>query len=389
VRLLRARRYRQAAWLQLLFVAVGIGFGLVLPRIHAGARVSTSRAVDVLGVVGFGILGLVTVIYSLLFLVVQSSNSTFTPRLNLFQGDPWIWRTYAAALGLFAYSMSAFLTIGGAEEVSVVVPIFAFVAALVVIGLMRNIQAKAFASLQVNSTLDSLIRAGLDVIDALYPRRLPCPSPEDSPSVLLGGGRRIVWPASQATLQQLDVYRLLASLDKTDVAVVLRVGVGQVLWEGTIVAEVYGDVRDDLVLDSLVTGVNRTYDQDPLLAFRLLSDIGLRALSPAINDPATAVQALEAIVGLLMALAPRDLGPRVMKSSSGRGSVVLDLPDWEDFLAEGLDELLYSSARSPMMLARASEALKRLEEVTPAERKAGVEIRLENVQPLQQSANGN
>lgn len=89
--------------------AVGIVLGLLMPRIQAGATVPTSRAGQLVAAVGFGILGLVTVIYSLLFGVVQSSNSTFSPRLNLFQDNPWIWRTYAAALGLFAFSMSAFL----------------------------------------------------------------------------------------------------------------------------------------------------------------------------------------------------------------------------------------------------------------------------------------
>jgi len=137
-RFVRARRRQRAGLLVLLITTAGIVLGVLMPRIHAGATVPTSRAVEVLGAVGFGILGLVTVIYSLLFLVVQSSNTTFTPRLNLFQDDPWIWRTYAVALGLFAFSMSAFLEIGGATHVTVAVPIFAFAAALAVLGLIRN-----------------------------------------------------------------------------------------------------------------------------------------------------------------------------------------------------------------------------------------------------------
>ena len=77
-------RRRQRAGL-LLITAVGIVLGSLLPRIQAGATAPTARAGQVLAAVGFGILGLVAVIYPLLFLVVQSSNTTFTPRLNLFQ----------------------------------------------------------------------------------------------------------------------------------------------------------------------------------------------------------------------------------------------------------------------------------------------------------------
>jgi uncharacterized membrane protein len=222
----------------LLFTAIGIVLGVLLSRIHAGPTVPTSRTVEVLGAVGFGILGLVSVIYSLLFLVVQSSNTTFTPRLNLFQDDPWIWRTYAVALGLFAFSMSAFLEIGGATNVTVVVPIFAFVAALAVIGLIRNIQAKAFVSLQMNSTLVSLIRSGREVINDLYPERPVAPVNAKSPSVPPRNERPVLWPRPQTTLQQLDLRRLLIAADRADSVVVFRVRVGETLWEGATVAAV-------------------------------------------------------------------------------------------------------------------------------------------------------
>ena len=51
----------------------------------------------------------------------------------------------------------------------------------------------------------------------------------------------------------------------------------------------------------------RTWEQDPLLAFRLLVDIGLRAQSPAINDPATCRHSINAVSGLLRYLADRHL----------------------------------------------------------------------------------
>jgi uncharacterized membrane protein len=75
-----------------------------------------------------------------------------------------------------------------------------------------------------------------------------------------------------------------------------------------VVADLHGgEASDAAVLGALVTGQERTFYQDPLFAFRLLSDIGLRALSPAVNDPATAVQVLDTIQSLLLALANRDL----------------------------------------------------------------------------------
>jgi uncharacterized membrane protein len=355
---------------------VGIVLGILLPRIHSGAMVPTARTVEVLGAVGFGILGLVSVIFSLLFLVVQSSNTTFTPRLNLFQADPWIWRTFAFALGLFAYSMSAFLAIGGAQEVSVVVPIFAFAAALTIIALIRNIQVKAFASLQVNTTIDSLQRSGRKVIDALYQAPPAAPADSRTGPTAPPGGRPLPWGRTQTTLVQLDLGRLLATAERADAVVVFVARVGDTLWEGSTVAEVHGDLEDSVVLGACVTGVNRTFDQDALLAFRLLSDIGLRALSPAVNDPATAVQALEAIVGLLSALSGRDLAVGALDSPAGVTWVYLAVPSWSEFVGEGLDELLAAARGSALVLARAADALDRLAAKAPPERRPVVERRV-------------
>jgi uncharacterized membrane protein len=339
---------------------------------------STSRAGQVLAAVGFGILGLVTVIYSLLFLVVQSSNTTFTPRLNLFQDDPWIWRTYALALGLFAFSVTAFLAIGGATRVTVAVPLFAFAAALAVIWLMRNIQAKAFASLQMNSTLDTLQRRGREVIEGLYPER-PKPGTSQAQPLPPATGRPVLWRGPQTTLQQLELRRLLSAAERGDSVVAFHVRVGQTLWPGATVAEVSGSLGDDAVVASCVTGTNRTFDQDPMLAFRLLADIGLRALSAAINDPATAVQVQDAIAGLLLVLAPRDLAVGAINSPSGATRIHLDLPAWADFVGEGLDEFLFTSTGSPMVLAGARRALTRLAAQVPPDRLPDVSGRLQQV----------
>lgn len=364
-RFVRARRHRRAGLLVLLMATVGVVLGALLPLVDAGVTVPTGRAAEVLGALGFGILGLVTVIYSLLFLVVQSSNTTFTPRLNLFQDDPWIRRTYALALGLFAFSTTAFLVMAGAADVTVAVPLAGFAVALVVLGLVWNIQAKAFDSLRMNSTLDRLRTSGLEVVESLYPRPfVPAPSRSEPPT----DGRPVLWPGPQTTLQQLDLRRLLGAAERTGAQIVFRVEVGETLWPGAAVAEVHGDLDDAAVLASCVTGVDRTFDQDPLLAFRLLADIGIRALSPAINDPATAVQVLDVVVGLLVDLARRDLAVGPITAADGAARIHLDLPEWADYVGEGLDELLVAAQNSPMVLERALTDLTRLAEQVPAGR---------------------
>jgi hypothetical protein len=78
----RPRRRLRAGLVQLLFAVAGLGLGLLLPQITAASSVASSRVTEALVGVGFGVLGLVTIIFSLLFLVVQWAFSSLSPRFR-------------------------------------------------------------------------------------------------------------------------------------------------------------------------------------------------------------------------------------------------------------------------------------------------------------------
>jgi hypothetical protein len=120
-RFARPRRRLRAGLVQLLCVLGGLGLGLLLPRITTDATVASSQVTDLLVGVGFGVLGLVTVISSLLFLVVQWAFTSLLPRLTLFRDDPIVWRTFALAVGVLVFSVTAALVIGDQDKVSVIV----------------------------------------------------------------------------------------------------------------------------------------------------------------------------------------------------------------------------------------------------------------------------
>jgi uncharacterized membrane protein len=182
-------------------------------------------------------------------------------------------------------------------------------------------------------------------------------------------------------LQQLDLGRLLRAPDGS--VIVLRAGMGETLQQGTPVADLHGgEVPDAAVVGGLVTGPERTFDQDPLFAFRLLADIALRALSPAVNDPATAVQVLDTIESLLQALASRDLDVADVTDHTGTVRVVLALPSWDDYLRTGLDDLLESASQSPMVLARARALLTTLLNAAPPARQPPITRRLRRAEEL-------
>ena len=150
-----------------------------------------------------------------------------------------------------------------------------------------------------------------------------------------------------------------------------------------MVADLHGgDASDAAVLAGLVTGQERTFHQDPLFAFRLLADIGLRALSPAVNDPATAVQVLDTIESLLAPLASRDLDVADIADDAGAVQVVLALPSWDDYLRTALDDLIESASRSPMVLLRARALLAGLLNAAPPQRRSSITWRLHRAEEL-------
>ena len=374
------RRRLRAGLVQLLFAVAGLGLGLLLPRITVAPTVASSRVTETLIGVGFGVLGLVSIIFSLLFLVVQWAFSSLSPRLNLFRDDPIVWRTFGLAVGVFVFSVTAALVIGNDPEVSVIVPAAEVAGVLAAIALIRALQVKAFASIQLAPTLSAIAARGRGILDELYPR--PGPGGLHSATHLPPLRRAITWPHGQAILQQLDVRRL-AGAAAGGAVIVLRARIGDTLQEGAVVAGLHGgDASDATVLGGLVTGPERTFGQDPLFAFRLLADIGLRALSPAVNDPATAVQVLDTIQSLLVPLASRDLDVAEIADAAGAVKVVLALPSWDDYLRIALEDLIESGSRSPMVLLRARALLAGLVDVAPPQRRSPVTWRLHRAEEL-------
>jgi uncharacterized membrane protein len=225
----------------------------------------------------------------------------------------------------------------------------------------------------------------------VYPQPFDPTAPSTGPAGPLPPTRaEVYWPHPGATLQCIDVARLIQAAARTDCVVGFRVGVGQVVRQGRAFAAVHGNGPAALppteVLDCLVTGPERTFDQDPALAVRILVDIALRALSPAINDPTSAVQALDAIQACLERLATRDLDVTRIAGVQGHERLRLVLPNWQEYVALAFDELLVAGPSVLQVARRLVAVLDELTDDIPAARRAPIERRLERATTALQQA---
>jgi uncharacterized membrane protein len=119
---------------------------------------------------------------------------------------------------------------------------------------------------------------------------------------------------------------------------------------------------------TFVTGDERTFEQDPKYAIRLLVDIAIKALSPAVNDPSTAVQALDQIEDLLRRLGQRRLETGAHRDSDGVLRLVVPYPSWDDFLNLAFDEIRHCGASSVQVMRRMKALAADLIATLPPER---------------------
>jgi uncharacterized membrane protein len=182
-------------------------------------------------------------------------------------------------------------------------------------------------------------------------------------------------------LQRVDAPRLLRIAEHEDARIHLCAVPGGTVFDEDRVAVVVGgrDVSEQEVPNALGVGSERTFDQDPALALRLLADIALRALSPAINDPTTAVQAVDVITDLLRVLIRRDLGVVVVDGADRTPRVVVMLPTWEDYVSVALDEIIAITPSSGQVRQRLAGLLEGLVAIAPTQHRVAVKQRLVTV----------
>ena len=103
-------------------------------------------------------------------------------------------------------------------------------------------------------------------------------------------------------------------------------------------------------------------------------DVGIKALSPAINDPTTAVMALNEISDLLGRIGRRQLEVCYAVGVHGTLRLVCPAPTWDDFVSLAIDEIRFYGANSFQVMRRLRALLADLEPVVPPERKAAVQL---------------
>ena len=352
---------RGSLWLlPVVAVVVSVGLGAVLSRINVSpdSLLAFQGTADDARNLLIGISStMVTVIALLLGLAVvalQLSSTQFSPRLlRNFLRDRPNQVVLSVFVGTFGYSAAGLFEVGvsGGERVTEF-PRFAVTVAVgllfLSLGLLVFFADHLAHSIQVDQVMRVAENATLDVIRKLPTggERMETPPP----------GAHVVAARSSGYVQVTYVAALRRTAAAHRVRIRLRPRVGEHVVAGTVLAWVWPtDERSQLTpgLDTAVTeavriGFERTLEQDPGLGMRQLCDAACKALSPAINDPYTAIQAIEHLSVLYRALAARP--PADVVVHAPQGLVMIPSRSFTEHLALGVGLIRRYGAAEPTVI---------------------------------------
>lgn len=386
-------------WLiPMLYVGATLIGGLVLPRLEHEYLAAYSHAMSVgstlatLSAIASGMIALTGIVFAIAFVMVQFSAVAYSPRLVLWFGrDPLLFH----ALGLFtATFLYAIVTMGWTDRGgNGRAPLFStlLVGILLILSMLMFARlVQRLSDIQITDVLQLIGRQGRQVIRGMFPRL-------DTAA----GAAVESWKTAAAAVQQrpltqtlrysgeplsvvkFNIGALVRQAQAADAVIVMECAVGDALVEDALLLRVYGGRRalaESRLRQAIETAKERNFEQDPEYPLRLLVDIAIKALSPAINDPTTAVQALDQIEDLLRRLGRRALDAGCANDSQGQLRLIFPTPTWDDYLTLAFDEIRQYGADSVQVMRRLRAALLGLlESVADAERKATVRRYLQHL----------
>ncbi|GAA0220555.1 hypothetical protein GCM10009539_02260 [Cryptosporangium japonicum] len=389
----RIRRWRAAtvdAWRTQLWpvpafaVLTAIVLGVGLPRLdarideHLPATVTAylfsggpEAARTVLSAIASSLITVTSLTFSLTVVTLQLASSQFSPRLlRTFTRDRLVHASLGLLLATFVYALTVLRTVRASlsdqtafvPQIAVTVAYLLALAAVLMLvvflaHLARQIRVERMMSevhADTTATMNHLLS------DAEPHSRAPLAVPADA--VVLHADR-------SGFFSSIDDHALLSAANTASAVVYVDRLPGESLIAGTPVAhawarngdELDGAAREQLqrcIAQSIDTGFERTAVQDVAFGLRQLVDVTVKALSPGVNDPTTAVHGLGHIAALLCELARKDLGPRILTDSDDQVRVVLRRPSFTELLELAVAQPRRYGAKDPDVLSRLAMLLR-------------------------------
>jgi len=222
--------------------------------------------------------------------------------------------------------------------------------------------------------------AGIEVIRSVYPVSTGGERPDESVQPPAAGARVVLHEGTSGVVLAVDLAGLVRLARAADGVIEFVPGIGDFLAVDEPLFRLHGGavaIDDARLRGKVALGSERTLEQDPTFALRILVDIAIKALSAAINDPTTAVMAMDQLHRLLRMVGLRSLRNEELRDAAGRPRLVYLTPNWEDFVRLTCTEIRHCGAGSIQVVRRLRSMLENLLQSLPPHRHAELRLQLE------------
>lgn len=291
--------------------------------------IDVSSAQIVLGTIAGSMLTLLALVYSVFLVAMTLVSMQYSPRvLAELTGDGISQAALGMLSGTFLYALLVLRAVHG-EPDSFVAPLGVAVALLLAvlsIGTLLAFLHHIAQAIQANSLIASLASSTRQVIVEEFPEGAVGASeaplaPSPSPFGPAPDGATPLVLTQSGYIQLLDVDGLIELARQRGATIELRRAVGEYVVEGMPVGFITGPGATEVASAARGTfdiGPVRTLQQDVEYGLRRIVDIGLKAISPAVNDPSTGVTCIDNLTAVLAFASTRRDPPREVRAGDGK-----------------------------------------------------------------------
>jgi uncharacterized membrane protein len=345
-------------------------------------------------------------VFAILLMTLTLASTQFSPRILVsFVRDRATQWTLGIFLGTFSYCMAALPSVRSLPKpyVPVLTVLIAMMLALVCVGWLIFFINHISRSISVNHIVDRIAGEALLVIDQLMPHPRGSYEGPELAAPPRAGKERIIVSRKSGYVRFVDVTFLLERAKTFGVQITLDRRVGHFVPAGAPLLRVVDasrvtPEREARLLTAIDIGPTRTMQQDVEFGIIQIVDIALRAISPAVNDPTTAINCIDQLSRIMIVWTRRAAPPSRLYAPPYVLRVVMPWIGYEGLLDTAFEQIRHYAksdiavslrllrAFDDMVLAGASQ--KELQSLIRRARRvvAGCEQNLEkdDVLPLRQ-----
>lgn len=308
----------------------------------------------VLGTISGAMITATTLAFSLVIVAVMQTANAYSPRiLRLYLSDNVNQNVLGILIGTFLFSLLTLRAVNTSEESrflpSLTVIITIFLSLFSIAAFIYFLDHVAH-SVEVDNIISLIMHDTVGLLDDLFPSALGQPYPAEFPPPLPDDASTAVTAKHSGYLQYIDPDALLDAATRQNLLIRVERVTGDYVLSGTPLAQVWPAAGLDTasvetIRAAFQLGTERTLVQDLCFGVRQLSDIALRAISPAVNDPSTAVNAIDALATLLVKLAQLEPISPYRCDTTGTLRVIAPGPTFEAVLDLAFNQIRQYAAR--------------------------------------------